>query len=100
MGNDVEKSSENEFTITGFRDKSPVATEWRPITTAKSKPLELGFDDVLEVKCSVTWKNQGYGNQKAMIKLALMSEGTEVANEILFPKRASNDGATQERTLK
>jgi hypothetical protein len=48
----------------------------------------------------LTWKDQGSGNQKGQVKLALMREGKEVASEKICDHVAPHAVETVTRTLK
>ena len=48
----------------------------------------------------MTWKDQGWGNRKGKVKVALMRQGSEIASETLFSEAAPHALETRNRTLK
>jgi hypothetical protein len=81
--------------VTGFSD-STASDAWRPTGGKVSKEID---GKVNSIACTVTWKDQGWGNQKGSVKIALMRKETEVASEVLFTHRAPHAVETNERTL-
>jgi hypothetical protein len=76
------KTNVDLIEVSRFSDGS-ASDAWKPTKNAKSKPIES--DKVLSVKCNIEWKDQGWGNKKGQVKVALIREGTEIASENLFP---------------
>jgi hypothetical protein len=48
----------------------------------------------------VNYKDQGWGNQKGKVKVALMRGDTEIAGEILFSELASHSFEQKNRILR
>jgi hypothetical protein len=48
----------------------------------------------------VTWKDQGRGNRKGKVKVALMRKDQEIASQVLFDYNAPHSIETKERILK
>jgi hypothetical protein len=55
---------------------------------------------VIDITVNLTWKDQGWGNRKGKVKVALMREGSEIATENLFPETAPHALETRTRVLK
>jgi hypothetical protein len=41
-------------------------------------------EEVSQLVCEITWKDQGYGNKKARVVIVLKREGVKISNCDLF----------------
>jgi hypothetical protein len=63
---------------------STASDEWQSLNkqTAEIK------GQVLQIECSVNWKDQGWGNRKGKVMVALMRKDKEIAFENIFTSSA------------
>jgi hypothetical protein len=63
---------------------STATDDWLP--TSDGKKTEAIQGDVESVYVAMKWSDQGWGNRKGEVKVALMRDDKEIASESLFGK--------------
>jgi hypothetical protein len=82
--------------VSSFNDGT-ASDAWLP---TQGKVSDVLTATVHELECSVSWNDQGWGNQKGAVMVALIRDGTEVASENLFSNQAPHSVETQTRVLR
>ena len=72
-----------------------ISDSW--ILTKESKHID---NPVSEISCDVDWQDQGFGNRKGQLKLALMRNGQEIAGEHIFNETAKHERESRHRLFK